>query len=208
MEILLKRVLQTIPNYTMSVYKLPKTLCKGINSLFSNFWWGQPKNESKTTWMKWSKFGLAKRRGGLGYRDVEHFNMALLTKQGWRIMTGSLAAQVLNKKYFAKESFLTSRLGSNPSYVWRSIWGALKSYCNPGWFGRLGMVTRSTYGEIGGLIPLLQGEFKPSTNFRRRCESECLNRRLYIMVELWADTWDFLGWGRKTDLWDGWLLVR
>jgi hypothetical protein len=37
---------------------------------------------------------------------------------------GSLVAQVLKKKYFSKESFLMSWLGSNPSYVWRSIWGA------------------------------------------------------------------------------------
>jgi hypothetical protein len=54
--------------------------------------------------------------------------MALLAKQGWRIMQNeeSLVAQVLKTKYFSKESFLSSRLGSNPSYVWRSIWGAKK----------------------------------------------------------------------------------
>jgi hypothetical protein len=52
--------------------------------------------------------------------------MALLAKQGCRIMQNeeSLVAQVLKKKYFSKESFLSSRLGNNPSYVWRSIWGA------------------------------------------------------------------------------------
>jgi hypothetical protein len=76
--------------------------------------------------MKWSKMGLAKQKGGLGYRDLEHFNTALLAKQGWRIMLNpdSLVAQVLKSKYFSKESFIMSRLGSNPSYVWRSIWGA------------------------------------------------------------------------------------
>jgi hypothetical protein len=125
-EVLMKAVLQTIPTYTMSVFKLPKTLCQGINSLFSKFWWGHQNNGSKIAWLKWSKMGLAKQKGGLGYRDLELFNMALLAKQGWRIMQneGSLVAQVLKKKYFSKESFLSSRLGNNPSYVWRSIWGA------------------------------------------------------------------------------------
>jgi hypothetical protein len=36
----------------------------------------------------------------------------------------SLVAKVLRSKYFPKESFITYRLGSNPSYVWRSLWGA------------------------------------------------------------------------------------
>ena len=69
---------------------------------------------------------MAKQKGGLGYRNLEHFNMALLAKKGWRLMLkpDSLVAQVLKSKYFSKESFITSRLGSNPSYVWRSLWGA------------------------------------------------------------------------------------
>ena len=83
-EVLMKAVLQAIPTYTMSVFKLPKSLCHGINALFSKFWWGHPKNDSKIAWLKWSKMGLAKQKGG--YRDLEPFNMALLAKQGWRIM--------------------------------------------------------------------------------------------------------------------------
>jgi ribonuclease HI len=127
-EVLMKAVLQAIPTYTMSVFKLPKTLCQGINSLLSKFWWGHQSNGSKIAWLKWSKMGLAKQKGGLGYRDLELFNMALLAKQGWRIMQNeeSLVAQVLKKKYFSNESFLSSRIGNNPSYVWRSIWGAKK----------------------------------------------------------------------------------
>jgi hypothetical protein len=76
-------------------------------------------NDSKIAWLKWSKMGLAKQKGGLGYRDLEQFNMALLAKQGWRIMLNpdSLVAEVLKSKYFSNESFITSRLGSNPSYV-------------------------------------------------------------------------------------------
>jgi hypothetical protein len=125
-EVLMKAVLQAIPTYTMSVFKLPKTLCQEINALFSKFWWGHQKNDSKIAWLKWSKMGLAKNKGGLGYRDLEPFNMALLAKQGWRIMLNPdcLVAKVLKSKYFSKEDFLTSRLGSNPSFVWRSLWGA------------------------------------------------------------------------------------
>jgi hypothetical protein len=125
-EVLLKAVLQAIPTYTISVFKLPKSLCQRINALFSKFWWGHQNNGAKIAWLRWSKMGLAKQKGGLGYRNLELSNKALLAKQGWKIMQNavSLVVQVLKKKYFSKESYLMSWLGSNPSYVWRSIWGA------------------------------------------------------------------------------------
>ena len=37
-EILLKSVIQAIPMYGMSVFLLPKSLCKEINSLMQKFW--------------------------------------------------------------------------------------------------------------------------------------------------------------------------
>lgn len=39
-EIMIKVVLQAIPSYTMSVFKLSKKLCKEINLMLSKFWWG------------------------------------------------------------------------------------------------------------------------------------------------------------------------
>ena len=70
--------------------------------------------------------GKAKERGGMGYRDLESFDLALLAKQGWRLLKcpDSLMARVLKQKYFPNDSFLNSQLGRNPSYAWRSIWNA------------------------------------------------------------------------------------
>jgi hypothetical protein len=70
--------------------------------------------------------GRRKDKGGLGYRDLECFNMALLAKQGWRIIQNpdSLVGRVFKEKYFRHATFLESGIGSNPSYTWRSIWSA------------------------------------------------------------------------------------
>jgi len=39
-KILLKAAIQSIATYCMSVFLLPKTLCKKLNTLSSRFWWG------------------------------------------------------------------------------------------------------------------------------------------------------------------------
>ncbi|KAA3457985.1 reverse transcriptase [Gossypium australe] len=71
----------------------------------------------------------SKEEGGLGFRNMAQFNIALLAKQGWRLLTSpdSLVARVFKAKYFPDCNFQFSRLGSSSSYVWRSIWAAKAS---------------------------------------------------------------------------------
>ena len=37
-EVLIKTVAQAIPDYSMSLFKIPKTICDGINSALSKYW--------------------------------------------------------------------------------------------------------------------------------------------------------------------------
>jgi hypothetical protein len=62
----------------------------------------------------------------VGFRELDCFNMAMLSKQGWRLLKfpDSLAARVLKEKYYPKSSFFMSSLGKRPSFAWRSIWNA------------------------------------------------------------------------------------
>lgn len=126
-EILIKAVLQAIPTYTMSVFKLPITLCREINMLFCKFWWGHMENRDQMAWMSWKGLGRSKNSGGLGYRDLESFNFALLAKQGWRLIQNpnTLAARVLKEKYFPEILFWRPLLAAGPPisggvYGWQS----------------------------------------------------------------------------------------
>lgn len=72
------------------------------------------------------KMCQSKTRGGLGFRGLSSFNQALVAKQSWRIIQApdSLVARVMKRRYFRHSDFMEAKLGSNPSYIWRSIlWG-------------------------------------------------------------------------------------
>ena len=85
-EILIKAVAQATPTYTMSCFKIPDSLCLDLNSMMSKFWWGQKDREKKLAWVSWEKLCTSKSEGGMGFRDLKAFNLALLAKQGQRIM--------------------------------------------------------------------------------------------------------------------------
>ena len=127
-EILIKVVAQAVPTYTMSCFQLPKTLCKDLENLMRNFWWGQRDDENKISWVSWKKMCKSKFHGGMGFRNIQAFNLAMLSKQGWRILTNpnSLLARVFKAKYFSHVDVLNSKIGSNPSYTWQSIHNSLE----------------------------------------------------------------------------------
>ncbi|XP_042987152.1 uncharacterized mitochondrial protein AtMg00310-like [Carya illinoinensis] len=138
-EVLIKAVVQAIPTYTMSCFQLPKGFCKDLEGMFARFWWGQRDQERRLHWLKWSTLCQSKFKGGMGFRDLESFNLALLAKQGWRLLHshGSLFTAVFKAKYFPNSDFLSSALGSKPSYVWRSIYAA-KAVVQAGSLWRIG----------------------------------------------------------------------
>ncbi|XP_062145461.1 uncharacterized protein LOC133852722 [Alnus glutinosa] len=138
-EILLKLVIQAIPTYTMSLFRLPRTLCREINSMMGRMWWGHKENLGKIPWMAWNGMGRGKLDGGLGYCDFISFNIAMLAKQAWRltIFSESLVAKILREKYYPGKDFINSSVGSRPSYDWRSICFA-KSLLNDGLIWRIG----------------------------------------------------------------------
>uniref|UniRef100_A0A803PQN1 Reverse transcriptase domain-containing protein n=1 Tax=Cannabis sativa TaxID=3483 RepID=A0A803PQN1_CANSA len=125
-EVLLKSVIQAIPSYAMSCYKLPASICHKIEKLMAQFWWGSFGNHSKAHWKSWPSLCQSKFFGGLGFRSLIHHNQALLAKQAWRVLTtpDSIASQILKARYFRQSSFLQASKGHSPSFSWSSLlWG-------------------------------------------------------------------------------------
>ncbi|KAK4381551.1 putative mitochondrial protein [Sesamum angolense] len=93
--------------------------------MVANFWWYNGETR-KTHWINWKKLCIPKSQGGMGFRDLQAFNLAMLSKQLWRIILnpGSLLSRVLRAKYFPNGQALLAPVGRNPSYTWRSIQAA------------------------------------------------------------------------------------
>lgn len=80
------------------------TLCQELEQIICRFWWKNSKTRKEIHWCDWKTFYLSK-------------------SQGWKLIMNPccLLARVMQAKYYSNSDFLRAKLGSHPSYTWRSI---------------------------------------------------------------------------------------
>lgn len=88
---------------------MPSLIGKGKRQVFSA-------GGSRYNWMSWDKMCSTKEIGGMGFRKLRDFNLALLGKQEWDLIANptSLIVRLLKKKYFHNCS---AQLGFAPSFT-------------------------------------------------------------------------------------------
>ncbi|KAF7124249.1 hypothetical protein RHSIM_Rhsim12G0080100 [Rhododendron simsii] len=120
---LLKHILTSMLVFHMSSLKFPVYVTKKISSILSNFFWSGASNKKSYHWKKWDSLFLSKSNGGLGVKDLQLFNQALLAKQSWRILDQPtcLFSSFFLSKYCHSTPFLESKAPSSCSWTWKSI---------------------------------------------------------------------------------------
>ncbi|XP_057529705.1 uncharacterized protein LOC130808238 [Amaranthus tricolor] len=82
---LIKSVLNSLPVYYMSMFKMPKAIASKIVSIQRSFFWGGlSENRKGCNRVKWTDIQLPKQMGGLGVGNIMHKNLMLLFKWWWR----------------------------------------------------------------------------------------------------------------------------
>jgi hypothetical protein len=122
-EILIKACAQAIPMFAMACFDITKGQCDQISAMICRYFWAYMQKENKVHWVSWETMTLPKKEGGLGYKDLHSFNISMLAKQGWRLLTepNSLCARVLKARYYPNCSVFQAQPSNGISYTWRSI---------------------------------------------------------------------------------------
>ncbi|CAN1169960.1 Uncharacterized mitochondrial protein AtMg00310 [Linum perenne] len=107
----------------MACFKLPKHLTKRLSQLTAQFWWKKAIDFRGIHWIAWKKLYRPRVVGGLGFKNFQNFNQALLAKQGSLLISkpNSLVTRIYKGRYFPNTTFLGAKLGSRPSWAWNGL---------------------------------------------------------------------------------------
>lgn len=93
--------------------------------IFDFLWYNSTKDRhNKIVYIHYSHDKVTRRKeaGGLGFRDLETFNMALHAEQAWRLMfrPNSLCFKLLKGIYFTDDCIMSAEAPAASSWAWKS----------------------------------------------------------------------------------------
>lgn len=109
--VMIKSVLQSLPVYYMATAALPKGVIDKIEALIRGFFWGKPEGTRYLAYVAWAKIQTPYAEGGLGVRNLQKVNEAMLLKALWKLASGSkcLWAQQVRAKYLPRSELWLSK---------------------------------------------------------------------------------------------------
>lgn len=114
-----------LPIYFMSIFKLPVAVAQSIEKLQRQFFWGDSVEKRKLHLVKWDVIAKKKEYGGLGVKNLNIQNLALLAKWWWRFSNDkdSLWVKVIRGKYNLPPDCWFPRLPASGqiSNIWSDI---------------------------------------------------------------------------------------
>lgn len=158
----------------------------------SHFWWGDGDNKERMHWMVWWKMCVPKIKGGMGFRDMHCFNLAMLTKKAWHLIDNldSLCATIFRFSISLMWNLLNATLKKGASFNWL-YYGWCEHLQSMDTFWRVGD-GKKKFGMTRGFLNAQQGEWS-----QPKVGTSCLRVGIQLIL-----TWDS---GMK--IWSSKLLV-
>ncbi|XP_058752047.1 uncharacterized mitochondrial protein AtMg00310-like [Vicia villosa] len=144
---LINVVLNSIPIYLLSFYKVPEVVLKVLVRIQQELFWNGGMEKRSISWTKWQDVCRRKEEGELGIRCVKSINEAMLGKWRWRFMEDreALWRPLLEFRYGPLEKcVLTStlpRMAGWSSLWWRDVIPQIANNFKSDWFLK-GLVAR------------------------------------------------------------------
>ncbi|GKA30655.1 hypothetical protein Tco_0716960 [Tanacetum coccineum] len=73
--------------YYLSIFKAPESIINSLERMRAKFFWGGSHGNNKMAWVRWDNVLASLDQGGLGIGSLKAFNLALLQKWRWRLVT-------------------------------------------------------------------------------------------------------------------------
>ena len=124
-----------------------------MNSSIAKFWWGQKAEERKVHWKSWLSMTMAKDMSGLGFKDLEVFNKALLASNVgdcWKILM--LCGLECWKEYIFIGKIFYQPRGEGELHGHGAVYWKGKIFWRRISCGRLWMVKMFQFGMIIGCL--------------------------------------------------------
>ncbi|KAJ4775464.1 RNA-directed DNA polymerase (reverse transcriptase)-related family protein [Rhynchospora pubera] len=121
--VLLKSVLLSLPVYAFSVNLFPKKTINDLTSVARKFFWGKIGRKKYLSLISWKKLQIPLDKGGLGIKDLELFNQALMLKWVWLLVDNrkSVWKEIIKDKYYTNKGFWGTINVRGSSLFWKNI---------------------------------------------------------------------------------------
>ncbi|CAK8570156.1 unnamed protein product [Lathyrus sativus] len=121
---LINSVLNSIPVFLFSFYRAPKLVLQEIINIQRAFLWKGEEQKRRINWVAWTDICKSKADGGLGIKDCEAFNIALLSKWAWKFCSNSsdMGASILTFRYGDIKRILLEPSRFSTYFPKASIW--------------------------------------------------------------------------------------
>jgi hypothetical protein len=131
---LIKSILFSIQVYWSSIFILPCSTLRKIESLLAAFLWRGTSLTTSGAKVAWNSVCYPMQEGGLGIKKLKDWNKAATLKHIWRLLTetDSIWTNWVHAVLLRQKSFWQTPIPSTPSWTWRKILQS-RDWCR-GWF--------------------------------------------------------------------------